>query len=141
MADNDWTYSIESKIYTIVKTRLEKALKTTYPNLYIAQQERINEEPQFPTVILQMLSSPEMGADLENLTVNAMLVTWECHITVSKAQGLSVLRKVASAVLDNFKLLRFNVLERGEITRETSDTYVLISRFRRVIGGNEEINF
>ena len=138
---NDWVFTIETKIYTIIKTRLEKALKTTYPNLYVAQQEKINEEPKFPTVILQMLSSPEVGADLDNTTVNAMLVTWEVHITVSKAMGLSGLRKVAAEVLDNFKKLRFNTQDRGEITRETSDTYTVISRFRRVIGGNEEINF
>ena len=140
MAVNDWAFDIEPKIYTIIKTRLEKALKTTYPNLYVAQQEKIDAEPQFPTVILQMLSSPEIGADLNNTTVNAMLVTWESHITVSKTMGMSVLRKVSAEVLDNFKKLRFNVADRGEISRETPDTYVLISRFRRVIGGNEEIN-
>ena len=141
MAVNDWVFDIETKIYTIIKTRLEKALKTTYPSLYVAQQEKLNDTPQFPTVILQILSSPEIGSDLNNTTVNAMLVTWEAHITVSKAMGLSGLRKVSAEVLDNFKKLRFNTTDRGTINRETSDTYTTISRFRRVIGGNEEINF
>jgi len=140
MADNTWVFDIETKIYTIIKTRLEKALKSTYPNLYIAQQEKINDTPNFPSVILQMLSSPEMGSDLDNTTVNAMMVTWETHVTVSKSMGLAGLRKVSAEVLDNFKKLRFNVQDRGEINRESSDTYTTISRFRRVIGGNEEIN-
>lgn len=141
MATNDWVYSIESKIYTIVKTRLEKSLKTTYPNMVVTQQQKLNDDTSLPSVFIKMLDSPEVGSDLDNLTVNAMLVTFETHVTVSKDMGLSGLRAIASAVLDNFKKLRFNVGMRGEITRETTDTYTIISRFRRVIGGNEEINF
>jgi len=141
MADNDWVYSIESKIYTIVKTRLENSLKTTYPSMVITQQQRLNDDTSLPSVFIKMLDSPEVGADLNNLTVNAMLVTFETHITVSKDMGLTGLRKIASEVLGNFKKLRFNVGMRGEITRETTDTYTIISRFNRVIGGNEEINF
>ena len=140
MADNDWVYSIESKIFTIVKTRLNTALLSTYPNLLVTQQQKLSEEPKFPTVYIQMLDSPEVGSDLDNLTINGILATFEVHITVSKAQGMSGLRKVQAAVTDNFKKLRFNMVTRGEFTRETDDTYTSISRFRRVIGGNEEIN-
>ena len=141
MADNDWVYTVESKIYTIVKTRLEKALKSTYPKLLVTEQMKMNDEPAFPTVYIQMLDSPEIGSDLNNTTVNAMLVTFEVHVIASKAHGLSGLRSIQSAVTDNFKKLRFNVVTRGEFTRETNDNYTSISRFRRVIGGNEEINF
>ena len=141
MVDNDWVYSVESKIYTIVKTRLETALKSTYPKLLVTEQKKLNDEPHFPTVYIQMLDSPEIGSDLKNETVNAMLTTFEVHTTVSKEQGLSGLRKVQAAVTDNFKKLRFNMVTRGEFTRETNDNYTSISRFRRVIGGNEEINF
>lgn len=140
MADNDWVYSIESKIFTIVKTRLNTALSSTYPNLLVTQQQKLSEEPKFPTVYIQMLDSPEVGSDLDNLTINGILATFEVHITVSKSQGMSGLRKVQAAVTDNFKKLRFNMVTRGEFTRETDDTYTSISRFRRVIGGNEEIN-
>lgn len=139
--DNSWVFSIESKIYTIVKTRLDKALSATYPDLFITQQQKLNDEPHFPTIYIQMLNSPEMGADIEGSSVNAMMVTFETHVTVNKSQGLSGCRKVAGAVLDNFKKLRFNVTNRGEITRETSDNYIIVSRFRRVIGANEEIDF
>ena len=141
MADNDWVYSIESKIFTIVKTRLNTALLSTYPKLLVTQQAKLNDNPSFPTVYIQMLDSPETGSDLENTTINAIIATFEVHITVSKEQGLSGLRKVQGAVTDNFKKLRFKVATRGEFTKETSDTYTSISRFRRVIGGNEEINF
>ena len=141
MAQTDWVYSIESKIYTIVKTRLENSLKTSYPNLLVTQQSKTSDEPKFPTVYIQMLDSPEMGADLENSTINALLTTFEVHVTASKEQGLAGLRKVQSAVTENFKKLRFNMVTRGEFTRETNDTYTSISRFRRVIGGEEEINF
>ena len=86
MAQTDWVYSIESKIYTIVKTRLENSLKTSYPNLYVTQQSKTSDEPKFPTVYIQMLDSPEMGADLENSTINALLTTFEVHVTASKEQ-------------------------------------------------------
>lgn len=140
MADNDWVYKIESKIFTIVKTRLLNALSSTYPDLNVTEQWKLNDEPHFPTVYIKMLDSPEMGADLDNTTVNALLTTFEVQITANKHQGLSGLRKVQSEVSDNFKKLRFNMVSRGEFTRETNDTYTSISRFRRVIGGNEEIN-
>ena len=44
MAQTDWVFSIESKIYTIVKTRLLNALSTTYPTLFITQQQKLNDD-------------------------------------------------------------------------------------------------
>ena len=143
MAQSDWVFSIEPKIYTIIKTRLTNALLSTYPKLYITQQEKLNDNTSLPTIFIKMLDSPEMGADLDNTTVNALMATFEVHITIAKDganNGMSGMRKLASAVLENFKKLRFNVIFRGEINRETSDTYSFISRYRRVIGADEEIN-
>lgn len=140
MAQTDWVFNIESKIYTIVKTRLTNALKDIYPKLLITQQQRLNDDTQLPVIYIKMLDSPEIGADLDGSTVNAMLVTFETHITVSKDSGLSGLRKISASVLENFKKLRFQMATRGEITRETSDTYTTISRYNRVIGAEEEIN-
>lgn len=144
MAQTDWVFNIESKIYTIVKTRLNNALLSTYPALNITQQQKLNEKPVLPTVFIKMLDSPEIGADLEGSTVNAMLVTFETHVTIAKEgtnMGLGGLRKIAAAVLENFKKLRFQMVERGEINRETSDTYTIIARYRRVIGDGNEIDF
>lgn len=141
MAQTDWVFNIESKIYTVVKTRLTNALKDVYPKLLITQQQRLNDDTQLPVIYIKMLDSPEIGADLDGSTVNAMLVTFETHITVSKDSGLSGLRKISASVLENFKKLRFQMATRGEITRETSDTYTTISRYNRVIGAEEEINF
>lgn len=141
MAQTDWVFNIESKIYTIVKTRLTNTLKDVYPKLLITQQQRLNDDTQLPVIYIKMLDSPEIGADLDGSTVNAMLVTFETHITVSKDSGLSGLRKISASVLENFKKLRFQMATRGEITRETSDTYTTISRYNRVIGAEEEINF
>ena len=141
MAQTDWVFNIESKIYTIVKTRLTNVLKDVYPKLLITQQQRLNDNTQLPVIYIKMLDSPEIGADLDGSTVNAMLVTFETHITVSKDSGLSGLRKISASVLENFKKLRFQMATRGEITRETSDTYTTISRYNRVIGAEEEINF
>lgn len=140
MAQTNWVFNIESKIYTIVKTRLTNALKDVYPKLLITQQQRLNDDTQLPVIYIKMLDSPEIGADLDGSTVNAMLVTFETRITVSKDSGLSGLRKISASVLENFKRLRFQMATRGEITRETSDTYTTISRYNRVIGAEEEIN-
>lgn len=137
----DWVFDIESKIYTIVKTRLVKALSTTYPKLLVTQEQKLNDEVQLPSIYIKMLDSPEIGADLDNSNVNAMLVTFETHITVSKDMELTGLRRISASVLEQFKKLRFNMVTRGEIVRETSDTYKSIARFRRVIGAGEEINF
>lgn len=143
MAQSDWVFSIEPKIYTIIKTRLTNALLSTYPKLYITQQEKLNDDTSLPAIYIKMLDSPEMGADLDNTTVNALMATFEVHITIAKSgtdNGLAGMRKIASEVLNNFKKIRFNVIFRGEINRETSDTYSFISRYRRVIGADEEIN-
>ena len=143
MAQTDWVFDIESKIYTIVKTRLKNSLSSAYPKLFITQQQKLNDETSLPTIFIKMLDSPEIGADLEGSTVNAMMVTFETHVIVAKegpGMGMSGLRKVSAAVLDNFKKLRFQMVERGEITRETSDTYTMIARYRRVIGAGQEID-
>lgn len=143
MAQIDWVFNIESQIYTIVKTRLNKALAATYPKLLITQQQKLNDTTSLPVILIKMLDSPETGTDLEGSTINAMLVTFETHITVAKSgtnNGLTGLRKVSASVLENFKKLRFEMVMRGEIS-ETSDTYTLIARYRRVIGAGEEIDF
>ena len=141
MAQTDWVFDIENKIYTIIKTRLEKSLTSDYPNLLITQQQKMKDNTSIPTVFIKMLDSPEMGADLEGSTINAMLVYFETHITVTKDLGLTGLRKISAAVLDNFKKLRFQMATRGEITRESSDTYTTIARYERLIGAGQEINF
>lgn len=143
MAQTDWVFSIESKIYTIIKTRLNEALSAIYPTLMITQQQKLNDDTSLPTVFIKMLDSPEIGGDLEGATVNAMLVTFETHVTIAKEgtnMGMSGLRKISAAVLENFKKLRFQMVERGEINKETSDTYTIIARYRRVIGADNEID-
>lgn len=144
MAQSDWVFNIESEIYTIVKTRLNTDLKTTYPSLLITQQQKLNDDTSLPAIFIKMLDSPEMGADLEGSTVNAMYVTFEVHITIAKDgtnNGMSGLRKIGAAVLDNFKKLRFQMSTRGEITRETSDTYSMIARYSRIVAAGQAINF
>ena len=144
MAQTDWVFSIESRIYTIVKTRLNRALLSTYPSLNITQEQKLNDVAQLPTIYIKMLDSPEVGSDLEGSTVNAMDVTFEVHVTIAKSgtnMGMSGLRKISAAVLENLKKLRFRMATRGELTRETSDTYTTIARFNRVIADGQEIDF
>lgn len=135
-----WYYDIETDIFTQVKYRLNQALLTRFPNLYITMDDAIIQEPQFPTVYIHFMQSVEEAQTLENTSVNAINCTIQFEVTVSKEQGMNAARLVMAELTTAFKQLAFNVVSLATFTNNSQDTKRMVGRCRRMIGNGDILN-
>lgn len=129
-----WISDIESIVLARVKSNVMEKLKTKYPNLFFTTSDRNQSDPKFPTVLLRELNSAERGNDLENTHVNA----YQCMIQVDVIDNLSQSRakEVMRYILDEMKKMSFSIIQ-ASTPDNNSDTYRVVSRFRREIGWND----
>ena len=136
MIDNSWVIDIETKVYSIIKALTEAELKAKYPDIHYTMDDATLTKPKFPTVYFHFLQSAERGQDLVGTSINALSMTCQVEITVSKELGLSVAREVSGKILDAFKELKF-VATMPEFQNQTADTKRTVMRFTRVIGSGD----
>lgn len=126
-----WTDSIESMVFTRVKTKGNKELKTKYPKLHYTSDNVTIGEPQFPTCYIQELSGAERGRSLDGTEVNGILCTFQ--IDVSDNATKQNAKVVMSNAIDTFKQMRFEII--GFPTyRQEDGIWVGTARVRRIIG-------
>lgn len=131
-----WVDDIQTKIFTIVKTKTISKLKTKYPDLNFTMDSSSITEPKFPTVYITFLAPSERGQDLIGQDVNAVNLTVQIDVLVNKAQGLTGARDVAYEVEDNFKELRFSGTM-PTFENNTTDVKRMIMRMSRIVGYND----
>lgn len=128
---------LESKIYTIIKTKVNKAMKSKYPDISFAN-EPSDDEPSFPSVFFQQLQPVETGQDLEGSTINAVLDTVQIQVSTNTTKADA--KTVAWACVDALKSIRYNVvgLPLYSIqTKENSRLHTYSLRASRVIGSGD----
>lgn len=136
MANNDWFYNLESKIFTILKTRITKNLKSKYPDIFCTRSGRVNSEPVFPTVYIHELPGIETGEDLDNTGINAILETLQVDVTTN--QSMQDCTWVMMEVMSQLKALRFNMTAMPTYLIE-DNIYRGIVRARRLIGSDDSL--
>lgn len=135
---NIWVADAQTLIYSKAKAMLISKLKTTYPSLYVTDDDETPSEAQFPSVYIHFLQPSERGQDLEGKSINAIYLTAEVEVTVTKAQGISVAKEVAYKAMDIFKSMSFD----GRLPFEDNrgdGTKRMIARYSRTIGYNDTI--
>lgn len=133
--DNEWAFNLEYVIMTIVKTKIETALKTDYPNIFITNNGKSTAKPVFPTVYIHELPGTEKS-DLEGSAINAVLESFQVDVTTNTSQ--SDAKKVCAVVAQIFKELRFQISSMPEIS-DDGETYRSTCRVRRWIGADDTI--
>lgn len=140
MTDNNlWALDRETTIYSYVEGFVLSKLKSKYPELKVTQDDNDNEEATFPTVYIHFLQSDERGEDLEGTGINAVYMTAQVEIYVTKTQNLKTLKEVSSVVIDAFKSKRFKATMPEIQTNTASGSVRAISRFSRLVGYNDTI--
>ena len=135
---NIWVSDIQTKAYSRAKAILTASLGDKYPSLYITDDDETPTEPQFPTVYIHFLEPAERGQDLEGSEVNAIYLTAEVEVTVTKAQGMRVCKEVSYVALDAFKSMRFQATMPA-FKNDGSGTKRMIARYARTIGSNDKL--
>lgn len=134
--NNKWVDEVQTYLYSKIKAMLTVKLKKKYPDLFITDDDEVPTDPKFPSIFIEFLQPSERGADLEGKSINAISLTVEVDVTVTKAQGMKVAREVSYEVLECFKSLSFRATM-PNFQNDGDGTKRMIARYTRVIGYND----
>lgn len=130
--DNTWVFDIQDKIYSRLDAIVQAKLSGKYPDIFITMDDHVPTHPKFPNVYLHFLAPIEIGKDLGGEDINAVYLTAQIEVTVTKAQEMSVANEVSQVVVDCMKDMRFSSTLPEFVN--TDSEYRLVSRFVRTIG-------
>lgn len=122
---------IESIVFSRIKEKATSKLKTKYPDISLTTSDKVANNPKFPNVYVHMMGSKEIGHDLENITINGVLVTFQIETTDNKSQTRA--KDVMNEVVRIVKEMRFDIIVMPEM-KNTDSTYRCVMRCRRTIG-------
>lgn len=135
----NWVYDYENRIYTVVKTRTSRVL-TKYKDLNFTQDpEPDDTKAHFPTIYIHFLPSSEYGMTLDGLDINAIMSTVQIEVTSSKTQGQTVAREVMWEVIEQYKLLRYQIFQSPEVIPTGNDTNRVVCRMRRMVAQGDTV--
>ena len=127
-----WYMQIQNKVFTQIQYMMQKK----YPNLKCTTRNENGLPAEFPTLFLHELAPVEIGQDLTNETVNAILATIEIQVWTNTTEDDC--RNIIAEALNQMKLLKFNVPEMPLV--EVSDRISWgVIRCKRMIGNGDEI--
>lgn len=129
-----WWASLESRLFTTYKTRLEKAVKEKFPKLYCTASPMTKAASQFPTAYFRMVDWIEQGNDLDNIDTNAILAT--VQVDVISNTSLNDCKEVVYETTNIMKALSFSIIAMP-IYSANNNLYTGVIRFRRMIGGGD----
>ena len=136
MSDNGkWFAQIENKYRSYFSTRLKKSLPDYSFNFPVEQE---NSTPtKFPTVYFTEAAQREVGNDLDNAGVNAVMETIEVQVVTNDT--LSEIKDITAVTTVLMKQLRFNMTAAPVYLKEGESIRRSIARYRRVIGADDEV--
>lgn len=127
-----WYTEIEETVFSYVVYKLNKKGINVFCTTEISKTSvDSNGNPtMFPTIYLHELQQVEVGQDLTNKSVNAVLSTIEVQVfTKSKDDN----KKYSGEVAEIMKALNYNATGLP-IVANTGEYYLGAARYRRVIG-------
>lgn len=132
--EKPWWASLESRLFTTYKTRLEKAVKEKFPKLYCTASPMTKAASQFPTAYFRMVDWIEQGNDLDNTDTNAILATIQVDVITNTS--LNDCKEVVYETTNIMKALSFSIIAMP-IYSANNNLYTGVIRFRRMIGGSD----
>lgn len=127
---------IESIVCDRIENEFDEEIKSAFPELNFTTVDSVDDDAKFPCVYIHLLSSPEMGADLQGDSINGMDARFEIKVTDNVYQQRAKI--VQDEVLRIMKTMRFRCFVFPSFNNSSS-TYCCVSRYRRIIGANDEI--
>lgn len=127
---------VPSIVFTKVKKEFSDEIKKHYKMTEdnFSTVNSLNTDAVFPFVFLRSLSSSEYGQDLEGLTVNAALFSFQVDVYDNRTQDRT--RQVMGEVMRIMKSMRFEVIAMPEFDSESNE-HRCTARFRRLIGSGD----
>ena len=109
-------------------------LQKKYTDFTITTSPVSSTNPKFPTLLLQMLESPEVGQDLDNTTVNGINAGFQIDV-IDNQKTRTRVKEIMSEVRRIMKSMRFNLRDAQDM--DTNDEKRSILRVNRIIGSGD----
>lgn len=153
-----WIRYIPTKVFNALQRKGREKLKNTYDytgrnkfptvnfttvnknkaNLTKEEQEKEDAKRKFPTVYLKKLQGQPRGRTLEDTKVNAILSSFQIEVVTNTNQTDAEI--IADVLADIMIDMGFDMV--GEPFPDNDyDTYRNVSRWQRLIGYNDKLNF
>lgn len=129
-----WAIDIENTIFSIIKAKTEKDLKTIYPSILFTMDNSTQTQTTFPTIYFHFLQSQERGLDLAGETINGLFVSVDISVIVNSKIGMQGAKTIQKALLKAFKELRFECKLPSFDNDSSTDIKISTARYSRVIG-------
>lgn len=130
-----WFANIESKVFTIVKTRMTKKYKDKYPTMEFVAVDDNRTPKNSPTIYLHELNNPEISNDL---MYNKVLMVRENMESEVYAKNRGECHMISALLREEMKALGFAIIQQSPPM--TDDTWWrCIARYSRPIGGDDLI--
>ena len=125
-----------NEILSRVFTQVSYMMKKKYPALNCTTKGENVGTAQFPTLYMKELAAVEMGNDLDNTTVNAVMCTIEIQVFTKNDEAKC--KDIMNDAVLEMKRFRFNVTAMPIV--ETNN-YISsgVARFRRVVGNGDNL--
>lgn len=130
----NWVVDLDNIIYTRIDSKLEKAFRAKYPDMYVTNSDVNKGVAKFPTIYIHILPNAEVGQDLDNSTINAVM--YGMQLEVSSTNQIHV-KDIMSELVNIMKSMRFEITAMPEF-RNQDTLYRQVCRVRRVIGANDK---
>lgn len=130
------------KIKTQVLSRLKydedmQSLQKKYPDFTLVTLPVSSTDPTFPTLLLQQLETPEVGQDLDNVSVNGINAGFQIDVTDNTRDNRARVEEIISAAYAVMKSMRFNVGRMPD--QDTQDEKRSTLRATRIIGSGDTL--
>lgn len=132
--DNSWVFDLETKVFSIIKTRSLKNLKSKYPNIHFTTTNNPKDATtHYPTVYIHEMASTEQGRTTE-YEIGGITYTMQVEVitNVSQKDAKTVINEIAEL----FKAMGFEIRAFPEISNGET-YYKSVMRVRKVIGAND----
>ena len=125
-----------NEILSRVFTQVTYMLKKKYKNLNCTTKGENVGTATFPTLYMRELPAVEMGNDLENKTINAVMCTIEIQVFTKDDE--TKCKAIINDAVSEMKRFSFNVTAMPIV--ETEDRISKgVARFRRMVGSSDNL--
>lgn len=131
MAQSDWIFALEDRIFTVVKTKAKKELVGTFPDIKFTTSDKPTSQSSYPTVYIHEIPGYEFGADLKGEDINSIYYQMmvEVYGNTNKADVKNVMQVVAGIL----KEMKFQIVLSPNFT-STDPLYRQVMTVKRLIG-------
>lgn len=133
-----WIDKIKTQVLSRLKYDEEmQGLQKKYPDFTLVTLPVSSTDPTFPTLLLQQLETPEVGQDLDNVSVNGINAGFQIDVTDNTRDNRVRVEEIISAAYAVMKSMRFNVRRMPD--QDTQDEKRSTLRATRIIGSGDTL--